>query len=474
MDELRLFNSLTRTKERFEPLAPPEVRVYSCGPTVYARQHLGNLRAYVFADLLTRTLGWLGYETRHVVNITDVGHLTDDADAGDDKMEKAARERGETAWDVAERWTDVFRRDLAALSIREPDVWSKATDHIPEQIEMVRTLEAKGFTYATSDGIYFDTSRAVGYPAFGHVDPEALRAQARIAGASEKKQPTDFALWKLSDPNGPARQMEWESPWGVGFPGWHIECSAMSTKHLGAPFDIHTGGIDHLPVHHPNEIAQSEAALGVRPWVRFWLHGGWLMLDGGKISKSKAAEGQSPPNLDDLVDRGIHPLSFRLFLLGGHYRQQMSLTDEAIAGSDETYRRLRRRAAELGPPAGSPTAAVDAGRERLRAALVDDLNAPRALAVLHDTLRDETITRAERALLLRDFDAALGLGLAEPWTEQPAALDPRIEALVAEREAARRARDFARADAIRDQLAAEGFEIEDTPDGPMPRRRSRD
>ncbi len=272
MTELMLYNTWSRGKERFEPLDPGLVRIYSCGPTVGGRQHVGNMRPYLFADLLTRTLRFAGYRVRHVIHITDVGHLTDDADAGEDKVEQAAREGGLSAWDVAEKWTHLYKQDLAKLRVREPDVWCKATDHIPEQIDMIRKLEEKGFTYRTSDGIYFDTSKDPNYGRLARLDLEAQQSGERIARATEKRNPVDFALWKFSPAEGPRRQMEWESPWGVGFPGWHIECSAMSSKYLGVPFDIHTGGVDHLPVHHPNEIAQSEIAFDVRPWVRFWMH----------------------------------------------------------------------------------------------------------------------------------------------------------------------------------------------------------
>lgn len=452
MREVRLWNSLTKTKQTLAPLAPPEVSIYSCGPTVYARQHLGNLRAYVFADLLGRSLRALGYATRHVINITDVGHLTDDADAGDDKMEKAAREDGRSAREIADHWTKLFLGDLERIGVQAPDIWSRATDHIPEQIAMVQALEAKGFTYRTGDGIYFDTAKDPNYPAFGGGADDALRAQERIAGSDAKRNSRDFALWKFSGDT--PRQMEWPSPWGTGFPGWHIECSAMSTKHLGARFDIHTGGVDHLAVHHPNEIAQSEAALGVRPWVQCWMHGGWLMLDGAKISKSVGR----PPNLDDLVESGIDPRAFRLFLLGGHYRQEMNLTREGLLAADQRLRRLRDRFAEA-PPRDRGDAEAEILRGRFHDALADDLGTPRALAILEEATK---LAPNARGALMREIDSVLGLDLAAT----PASADPRWQKLAEERESARARRDFVAADAIRHELRRAGWEVEDTEEGP--------
>jgi cysteinyl-tRNA synthetase len=467
LSELRLYNSLAREKQPFAPLQPGRVRIYSCGPTVYSHQHLGNMRAYVFADLLKRSLRWFGHDVFHVINITDVGHLTDDADAGEDKMERAARQSGESIWDVAERWTRIFKQDLARLRVLPPDVWCRATDHIAEQIEMIRKLEAKGFTYRTRDGIYFDTSKDPTYGELARLQLEQQETQERVEGAHDKRNRADFALWKLSPEDGPRRQMEWPSPWGAGFPGWHIECSAMSTKYLGEQFDIHTGGVDHIPVHHTNEIAQSENALGVRPWVRFWMHGGWLMFEGDKMSKSRG----SVRTLDDLAAEGIEPEAFRLFLLGSHYRQQTSLGDEALRSAQNAWRRLARRVAELreAAPGAPEPAAAEVFRARFRAALADDLNAPQALAVVWELVRGEAPGPAEKLALLESFDDVLGLGLREAASATPEA-DARIDALVAEREAARKARDFARADAIREQLRAEGIALEDGPQGPRWRR----
>ena len=464
--ELVLYNTLTRTKEPFAPLEPGRVRIYSCGPTVYNRQHLGNLRTYLFPDLLNRTLRYFGYPVRHVINITDVGHLTSDADSGDDKMEKAARETQTSAWEIAAKWTAVFRADLAKLHFREPDVWCKATDHIPQQIEMIRALEAKGFTYRTGDGIYFDTAKDPHYGELARLDLAAQAASGRIEHASEKRNPSDFALWKLSPPSA-QRQMEWDSPWGRGFPGWHIECSAMSVEYLGKTFDIHTGGADHIPVHHPNEIAQSENALGVRPWVRYWMHTGWLMFEGEKISKST---GGSVLNLDELIAKGFEPLAFRYFALGGHYRQQLTFSDEAMRGAQAAWRRLVRHAAELrGDASHGGAVEAEALRARFREALADDLNAPRALAVTWEVVRSDALGGREKWSLLREFDAVLALGLAEA-KPQVQETDAKIDALVAVRDAARAAKDWTRADELRAELRALGIELVDSPQGTRWRR----
>jgi cysteinyl-tRNA synthetase len=462
VSELRLYDTMTRAKQPLAPLEPPTVRIYSCGPTVYSRQHLGNLRTYLFPDLLNRTLRFFGFGVRHVINITDVGHLQSDADSGDDKMEKAAREQKLSAYDVADKWTRVFRDDLAKLHFREPDLWCKATDHIPEQIEMIRALEAKGFTYPTSDGVYFDTSKDPHYGELARIDLAAQETSGRIEGEREKRNASDFALWKLSPKDGPRRQMEWDSPWGRGFPGWHIECSAMSTKYLGKTFDIHTGGADHIPVHHPNEIAQSENALEVRPWVRIWMHTGWLMFDGEKISKST---GGSVLNLDEMIAKGFEPLVFRYFALGAHYRQQLTFSDEALRGAQQSLRRLLRHAAELRDDATSRGAREAAAlRERFRAALADDLNAPRALAVVWEAVRSEALGGREKYALLCEWDTVLGLGLAEA-REAAAEADPEVDALVAERDRARAAKNWKRADEIRDTLKARGITIVDSPQG---------
>jgi cysteinyl-tRNA synthetase len=465
--ELQLFNSLTRQKQRFAPLEPGHARVYSCGPTVYSAQHIGNLRPYLFADLLRRALLAEGLRVTHVINITDVGHLTDDADAGEDKMEAAARMTGRRAEEIAAQYTQQWLGDRRRLNCPDPDVLCKATDHIAEQIAMIRALEAKGVTYRIDDGVYFDVTKFPRYAELAQLDLAAQLGASRIGDVAGKRSAADFALWKFAAADV-KRQQEWDSPWGRGFPGWHIECSAMSTKYLGKTFDIHTGGIDHLPVHHTNELAQSEVALGVHPWVSIWMHEEFLDFQGEKMSKSKG----NIYLLQDLVDQGLLPLSYRFFFLQAHYRKQQSFTDDAMAGADRGYRRLLASTA----PARAATGAPDAGRvgpyrARFREAVRDDLNAPRALAETTLMLRAPDLAPADQRALLAEFDAWLGLDLLT--AEVPAEAsesDPRIDALVAEREAARRLKDFATSDRIRDQLAAEGIAIVDSPQGPRWKR----
>ncbi|HWR92673.1 MAG TPA: cysteine--tRNA ligase, partial [Desulfobacterales bacterium] len=316
---LHLYNTLTRQKEEFTPIRPGEVGLYTCGPTVYNFAHIGNLRTYLFEDVLKRVLIFNGYAVRHVMNITDVGHLTGDRDMGEDKMESGSRREGKTAWDIAEFYTQAFKQDIAQLNILEPTLWCKATDSIPEQIGLVRILEDKGFTYRTSDGIYFDTARFPGYARLSSQNLEALQEGARVEKNPEKRSATDFALWKFSPP-GSRRQMEWESPWGIGFPGWHIECSAMSMKYLGDQLDIHCGGIDHIDIHHTNEIAQSEAATG-RKFFNFWMHGAFLNIQGGKkMAKSE----ENFLTLENALNRrGIPPLAYRFAAFLTHYRKPM-------------------------------------------------------------------------------------------------------------------------------------------------------
>jgi cysteinyl-tRNA synthetase len=443
--------------EPFRALDAEQVGVYTCGPTVYSRQHIGNLRTYLFSDLLRRTLLLLGYGVRHVMNITDVGHLTSDADDGDDKVERAAQVQGQSALDVAERWTRVFREDLRKLGVLAPDVWCAASQHVPEQIAMITALERRGFTYPLSDGIYFDTSKDPRYGALGGLEPSAAHARVRIANA--KRHPADFALWKFSPALGPRRQLEWPSPWGVGFPGWHIECSAMATRYLGEQFDIHTGGLDHVAVHHTNEIAQSENALGVRPWVRYWLHAGWLMMDGAKVSKSVG----HTLSLDDLAQEGFAPDVFRYYVLTAHYRKPLEFGWASLGAARSAYERLaaiaeRGVASQLTPEVGAAHVA------KFLAALANDLDAPAALAALWDAARDVSLPAAARANLVRKLGQMLGLSMNRE-AAKPAS-DPQALGLLQARARARLEGDFARADELRRELAARGFEVEDTARGP--------
>jgi cysteinyl-tRNA synthetase len=456
---LRLYDTYTRSLRDFEPLHPPEVGLYACGLTVYDYAHLGNLRTYIVEDILRRVLEYNGYVVKHVQNITDVGHLVSDADTGEDKMEKGARRTGRSAWEIAEQYTQVFKDDLRRLNVLEPTIWCKATDHIAEQIEFIRCIEAKGFTYRTSDGIYFDTSKLPEYGYLARLDVEGLKAGARV-DIAEKRNPTDFALWKFSPPNQ-KRQMEWGSPWGAGFPGWHIECSAMAIRYLGAFFDIHCGGEDHIPVHHTNEIAQAQACYGTR-LANFWLHGYFLQVDEARMSKSSGEF----LRLQSLIDRGVDPLAYRYFCLGAHYRSRLSFTWESLDGAATALNRLRMAAYEMGEPGQ-----VDEGyAARFAAEVNDDLNMPRALALAWDLVRSDLPAPAKKATLLR-FDQAMGLRLAE-WQPMVAVVPDDIMALVRRRQQARAAKQWQDADTLRAQIVAAGYEIEDTTDGPRVRSRS--
>ena len=469
MSELFLYNTRTRRKERFEPIEAGHAHIYSCGPTVYAPQHLGNLRAYLFADLLKRALLVEGLRVTYVINITDVGHLTDDADSGEDKMERAAERSGRSAAEIAAQYTEQWLRDRRRLRCLEADVYCKATEHIPQQIDLARRLEAKGYTYRLGDGLYFDTAKFPRYAEFARLDLAGQTGGARIGDVAGKRQPQDFALWKFAAP-GVRRQQEWDSPWGRGFPGWHIECSAMSVHYLGVHFDLHTGGIDHVPVHHTNEIAQSEAGYDVHPWVNVWMHNEFLNLGDEKVSKSKG----HTLALEDLVARGIESLAYRYFFLQAHYRQQQSFSFAEMESAATGYRRLLAAAVEAraaaDEPASNERAALESERGEFWAAVRDDLNAPRAMEVTWRVARGALSPAAKRELLL-DFERWLGLGLDTevPHTENQEG-DPRIDALLEARRAARARRDFAEADRIRDALRAEGIEIEDTKDGARWRR----
>ena len=408
---LTLYDNYERALRPFVPLEPGgPVGVYTCGPTVYDYQHIGNFRTFLFEDLLKRVLRWNGYRVRHVMNITDVGHLTSDADTGEDKMEKGSRRTGMTAWEIAQLYTDAFLADMKALHIEDPDVLCRATDHVREQIEFIADIERKGFAYATADGVYFDTSKQPGYGHLARLDKEGLAAGHRVE-QGEKRHPTDFALWKFSPP-GEQRQMEWDSPWGTGFPGWHIECSAMAQKYLGDWFDIHCGGEDHIPVHHTNEIAQTEARVGTR-LANFWMHGYFLLSNDAKMAKS-AGEFL---RIASLAERGYDPIAFRYLCLTGHYRSQLNFTWEALDAAQTGLDRMRQGFHAL--PADAAAQADPALVERFTDMLNDDLNLPRALAVAWEALRGDAPAAVKRATLAK-FDEVLGLGLA---TWQPKAVD---------------------------------------------------
>ena len=446
---LSLYDNYERRQREFVPLSGNEVGLYTCGPTVYDFQHIGNLRTYLFEDLLKRVLVLNGYRVRQVMNITDVGHLTSDADTGEDKMEAGSRRTGRSAWEIAEEYTRVFREDLAAMNITEPDVWCKATDHIQEQIAFIRDIETNGYAYRTSDGIYFDTERQPGYGYLARLDKTGLEAGKRVE-LGEKRSVTDFALWKFST-RGERRQMEWDSPWGTGFPGWHIECSAMAQKYLGDYFDIHCGGEDHIPVHHTNEIAQTEARAGTR-LANFWMHGYFLLLNSAKMAKS-AGEFL---RLKSLTDRGYDPLTYRFLCLTAHYRTQMSFSWEAMDAAQTGLERLRRQVYEL----GAAGAADQAFSVRFRNDVNDDLQFPKALTLVWEVLKQPLPDAVKKATVLA-FDQCLGLRLAE-WQPRLEVIPAAVETLAQQRLVARQARNWAESDRLRDAIAAFGFNVEDS------------
>lgn len=455
---IRLFDTYTRSLRDFEPLHPPEVGVYTCGPTVYDYAHIGNLRTYIFEDILRRVLTFNGYTVKHVMNITDVGHLTSDADSGEDRMEKGSRRTGKSAWEIAELYTQEFKQDLQRLNILNPTIWCRATDHIAEQIATIKCIEEKGFTYRTSDGVYFDTSKLPDYGYLARLDISGLQAGLRI-DMGEKRHLTDFALWKFS-PTNEQRQMEWESPWGKGFPGWHIECSAMSAKYLGVFFDIHCGGEDHISVHHPNEIAQTQACHGTR-LANFWMHGYFLQIDDSRMGKSVG----NFLRVQTLIERGYDPLVWRYFCLGAHYRTTLSFTWESLDAAATALNRLRTAAHEWGEPGTPDEQYINKFAEQIN----DDLNMPRALAVIWELVRSDAPKATKKATLFR-FDSVLGLRLSE-WQPKEETIPADILTLVQQRQQARTEKRWKDADALREQVKTAGYEIEDTPHGPRVRSR---
>ncbi|MET3709848.1 cysteinyl-tRNA synthetase [Sphingomonas trueperi] len=459
---LTLYNSLSRSIEPFQPLDPAKgVRVYSCGPTVYNYAHLGNLRAYVFTDTLSRVLRWKGYPLTHIINITDVGHLTSDADAGDDKMEAAARAQAMSIWDIAAHYTAAFKQNIADLNIAAPSKWSVATDHIQQMIAFAEKI-APEHCYELESGLYFDVTTVPDYGRLAGAADDA--AESRIDPVDGKRHPQDFAIWRKSPP-GEQRQMEWDSPWGKGAPGWHLECSVMSIQYLGAPFDIHTGGIDHREIHHPNEIAQNQAYCGCGDTgAHFWMHNNFLVDRQGKMSKSKGGF----TTLQSLIDAGVHPLAYRLLCLQAQYRSELEFSAENLAAALTRLKRLVMTVTALRTRAEGEGTAPAAWLEKLDAAVSDDLNTPKALPVLDEMLADKRTAPADRLAALAEFDKVLGLRLSELTREelrvQPkeATITPEaIADLLVERKEARVVKDFQRSDRIRDDLVAAGVEVMD-------------
>lgn len=458
---VKLYNTLTKTKEEFKPLEGNTIRIYSCGPTVYSYAHIGNFRAYVFMDTLRRVLKYNGYELKHVMNITDVGHLESDADNGEDKMVKAARKENKDPYEIAAYYSDIFFRDMKRLNIQKPEIIAKATEHIKEMLEFVEGLVKNGYAYETSKGIYFDISKLDKYPVLSNRKIDEQIAGARVDVDEEKRNPYDFALWIKAPEN---HIMKWESPWGLSYPGWHIECSAMGRKYLGDQFDIHTGGIDHIPTHHENEIAQSKGLTGKIP-AKTWMHVEFLQVDGGKMSKSLG----NTYTLDQLQEKGIEPLAYKLFCFTAHYRTKLNFTFEVALSTQKALNRLRE--GFIKHQEGNENVSKEKIKEyedKFLETINDDLNIPAAMGIVWEIVRSQEKSKQYAELLLK-FDEILGLDLANSKrylsemnnVELPA----EIKALLEERKQARENKDWALSDKIRDMIKEKGYSLKDTKDG---------
>ncbi|MBI3485562.1 cysteine--tRNA ligase [Candidatus Daviesbacteria bacterium] len=454
---LRLYNTLTRSIEVFEPISPPKVGLYTCGPTVYDYTHIGHLRKYINDDLLKRVLIANDYQVKHVMNITDVGHLVSDADEGDDKLEKGAKERNMSVWEVAKFFTDYFFKSIHLVNIQRPDIVALATEHITEQIKLIEKLEKKGFIYQTEEAIYFDVSKFSDYTRLSRqsLKDKAVGVREEVRVDRQKKNPVDFALWFFTVGHFADHTMRWSSPWGEGFPGWHIECSAMSMAYLGDTLDIHTGGIDHIPVHHTNEIAQSEAATG-KKFVNFWVHHNFLVVNGEKMSKSK----KNFYTIEDLIKKGFDPLAFRYLILTAHYRDKLNFTWESLQGASNALNNLKEEIRAWEKPKGS------AGKfwQKFLESANNDLNMPQAVAVLWELIHN-TDPDYDKSADLVEMDKILGLGLAD-YIGKPLQIPANVLKLIKERENARKSGDFAKSDALRKEIKKLGYDVEDTPDGP--------
>jgi cysteinyl-tRNA synthetase len=467
---LRIYNTLSRKIEEFKPINPPYVGMYTCGITAYDHTHIGHMRTYVNTDLLRRTLEYNGFLVKQVENVTDVGHLSSDADTGEDKLQKKAKKERKTAWEIAKIYAKEFFEVMDKLNVLKPHIIAYATDHIKEMIELIKKLEEKGFTYKISgDGIYFDTAKLADYGKLACMPRDKILAGARVEMVFGKRNPTDFALWKFS-PKNQKRDMEWDSPWGVGFPGWHIECSAMAMKYLGETFDIHTGGIDHIPIHHTNEIAQAEAATG-KPFVKYWFHNEFMMVEGKKMSKSLGNFFW----IKDVEDKGFEPLALRYLFLTSHYRLKMNFTWEGLKAAQTAYWRLKemvrgwRKGREI-------ISEVDLGkienfRRKFQEKINNDLNIPEALAVVWEMAKSN-IPDPDKLDLILDFDKVLGLDLEKSLKDQEReAIPQEIMEMVKKREYLRKQKKWDEADRIRKEIENLGFIIEDTPSGPVIKRK---
>lgn len=461
-----LYNTMSRAVEEFVPIKPGFVGMYGCGPTVYDYAHIGNLRTYIFEDTLKRVLTHAGYKVKHVMNITDVGHLTGDGDDGEDKLEKSARETGRSVWDIAKFYTDAFFRDYDSLNIIRPTIVCPATQHIKQMIELIQRLEAGGHTYIAGGNVYFSIDTFPEYGKLARLNLDELKSGARIDVDSNKRNPKDFVLWFTNSKFG-EQAMMWDSPWGRGYPGWHIECSAMSMYYLGEHFDIHCGGIDAIPVHHTNEIAQSEAATG-KKWVNYWMHGEFLLSDKGKMSKSSGEF----LTLSVLKDHGFDPLDYRYFCLGANYRTQLQFSYQGMEAARTARLGLVDRIASLGDEVSKADSVGDAAKgymEQFDSFVCNDLGTPRALSVLWGVLKDDAVPNADKRYVVNYMDSVLGLKLSEVKAKKDEPLDcpAQVMELVGKRAQAKKDKDWALADTYRNQIDALGYVVKDTPAGPV-------
>ena len=453
--ELRLYNTLSRQKEEFTPINDV-VRIYSCGPTVYSYAHIGNFRAYVFMDTLRRVLKYNGYNLKHAMNITDVGHLESDADEGEDKIAKAAKKENKNPYEIAEYYTNIFLKDFDKLNIDRPEIICKATDHIKEMIEYVSDIVKNGYGYETSRGIYFDISKLDKYPVLSDRKVDEQIAGARVEIDKEKRNPEDFALWIKAPKN---HIMKWESPWGLSYPGWHIECSAMSSKYLGEQFDIHTGGIDHIPTHHENEIAQSKGRCGKIP-AKYWMHCNFLTVDGGKMSKSLG----NIYTLDNLKEKGIEPLAYKLFCFSSHYRNKLNFTFEGAIASNTSLMRLKEGYQKhLNGTDEVEQSLIEEFEDKFHKAINDDLNMPIAMSVVWDVIRYNKKSKDLAKLLLK-FDEVLGLKIDEK-VQNSLEVPEEVTKLIEERKVARENKDWKLSDELRDRIKEKGYIIKDSKEG---------
>ncbi|MDP3734785.1 MAG: cysteine--tRNA ligase [Nanoarchaeota archaeon] len=456
---LTLYNTLTKTREKFIPLKDKTVGLYTCGPTVYNYMHIGNLRSFLFEDILKRTLLFNGYKVKHVMNITDVGHLTSDADVGEDKMLQGARRENKTVWQIADFYTKAFQQDSKKMNLLPANKICKATAHIKEQIAMIKILEKKGYTYVSGGNVYFNTSKANDYGKLTRLNFN-VDSQARVEKDDNKKNMHDFVVW-FTKSKFQEQEMKWNSPWGFGYPGWHIECSAMATKYLGKQFDIHCGGIDHIPVHHTNEIAQSEAANGTKPWVKYWLHNEFLVLSGGeKMAKSK----ENFLTLSAFEQKGYNPLDFRYFCLGTHYRKQLMFSDEALEGAKAARKRVVETFLELQKTGKNDLQKQKKYLQHFTDDINDDLNTPKALAVVWDVLKDDLLNDKDKYSLLLKFDTVLGLNLHKVKKEK-LIIPKDVKQLAEQRLLARNNKNWKKADQLREKIKELGFIIGDTKEG---------